>query len=308
MKKLISLIIVASLAFTIQAQDITNTLGTDGKFYVNKEGGTPNYLTLNSDGDHILQVSSSTSAFTINNASGEAAFKFDDQFNVSDIAMIKIGHADENWIGGQFAHLQLQSAATANKFNLVSRGTNNSINGYYARGDASGATNVTDADILLTMNAYGYHNSGHSKAAYIEFVVDGAPSSSVPGKIDFATNSTGGTSAVHMSIKNDGTVNIAKVLDVDGAVNMGLDSGGSTTLNNMHYTYSTQNGATVTLPTAIGIAGRVYIIKLQTTGSATVATTSSQNIDGATTYSLSAEWKYVKVQSNGAAWLIIGQN
>ncbi len=40
MKKLITFIIVASLAITIQAQDITNTLGTDGFFYIESESGT----------------------------------------------------------------------------------------------------------------------------------------------------------------------------------------------------------------------------------------------------------------------------
>ena len=331
MKKLLTFIIAASLALTIQAQDITNTLGTNGNFKVNKNDGTSNLFTLSETDDHILQLSSSTSAFTIKNDAGEAAFEFDDSYNLSDLAMIRIGHAEENWIGGQFSHLQLQSAVTDNKFNLVSRGKNNFINGYYARGDASGPTDVADADVLLTMNAYGY-KSNHVRAAYIEFVVDGTLVSSIPGKIDFATNSSSGTSAVHMSIKSDGTVNIVKVLDVDGAVdfagdldvagtvniatvldvdgavNMGYEMGASITLDDTHYTYATQNSATVTLPTAVGIEGRVYIIKLITTGSATVATTSGQNIDGATTYSLSAEYKYVKVQSTNAAWIIIGQN
>jgi hypothetical protein len=70
----------------------------------------------------------------------------------------------------------------------------------------------------------------------------------------------------------------------------------------------TATGQTITLPTAVGISGREYVIKLTAAGSATVATTSSQTIDGATTYSLSAQYKYVTVQSNGANWVIIGNN
>lgn len=70
----------------------------------------------------------------------------------------------------------------------------------------------------------------------------------------------------------------------------------------------TATGKTITLPTAVGISGRVYTIKLTASGSGTVATTSSQTIDGSTTYSLSAQYKYVNVQSNGANWIIIGQN
>lgn len=70
----------------------------------------------------------------------------------------------------------------------------------------------------------------------------------------------------------------------------------------------TLTGKTITLPTAVGITGREYTIKLTASGSTTVATTSSQTIDGSTTYSLSAQYKYVKVKSNGANWIIVGNN
>ena len=66
---------------------------------------------------------------------------------------------------------------------------------------------------------------------------------------------------------------------------------------------------TATLPSAASHAkGREYIIKNIFSGSATVATTSSQTIDGSTTYSLAAQYKYVHVQSDGTNWVIIGNN
>jgi hypothetical protein len=70
----------------------------------------------------------------------------------------------------------------------------------------------------------------------------------------------------------------------------------------------TATGVTVTLPTAVGVTGKTYTIKLTASGTATVATTSSQNIDGSTTYSLSAQYKYVTVQSNNTKWAVIGNN
>jgi hypothetical protein len=70
----------------------------------------------------------------------------------------------------------------------------------------------------------------------------------------------------------------------------------------------TATGQTMTLPSAIGVSGREYTIKLTASGTGTVATTSSQTIDGSSTYSLSAQYKYVKVKSNGVNWLIIGNN
>ncbi len=69
----------------------------------------------------------------------------------------------------------------------------------------------------------------------------------------------------------------------------------------------TSNADTATLPTAVGITGTIYVIK--TTGVASiVATTSSQTIDGVTTYALTAAKKYVMVISDGANWEIISNN
>ena len=48
----------------------------------------------------------------------------------------------------------------------------------------------------------------------------------------------------------------------------------------------TGNTVTVTLPTAVGVNGQNYVIKNRGTGVVTVATTSSQTIDGANTKSL----------------------
>lgn len=70
----------------------------------------------------------------------------------------------------------------------------------------------------------------------------------------------------------------------------------------------TANTFTVTLPTAVGITGREYVVKNSGAGNITVGTTSSQTIDGATSYSLATQYKYVTVQSTGSNWVIIGGN
>lgn len=72
----------------------------------------------------------------------------------------------------------------------------------------------------------------------------------------------------------------------------------------------TVTAKTATLPTAVGIAGKVYTVKLSAAAvsTGTVATTGGQTIDGAANYALSAHDKYVTVVSDGANWLIIGNN
>lgn len=64
----------------------------------------------------------------------------------------------------------------------------------------------------------------------------------------------------------------------------------------------------VTLPTAVGITGEMYVIKKvdSSANAVTVATTSSQTIDGATTRSLPRQYDAITVQSDGANWIIIG--
>lgn len=65
---------------------------------------------------------------------------------------------------------------------------------------------------------------------------------------------------------------------------------------------------TITLPTAVGNTGKTFTIKEIANSTGTVATTSSQNIDASTTYSLSAQYKYVKVISDGTQWWIVASN
>jgi hypothetical protein len=64
---------------------------------------------------------------------------------------------------------------------------------------------------------------------------------------------------------------------------------------------------TITLPTAVGVAGKVYTVKKidSSANAVTVATTSSQTIDGVTTYSLANQYGGVNVQSDGSNWYII---
>lgn len=71
------------------------------------------------------------------------------------------------------------------------------------------------------------------------------------------------------------------------------------------YTIDCTSGTfTVTLPTAIGSDGKIYNIKNSGTGVITVATTSSQTIDGALTRTL-AQYDNLQIQSTGANWIII---
>jgi hypothetical protein len=71
-----------------------------------------------------------------------------------------------------------------------------------------------------------------------------------------------------------------------------------------HTIECTSGTFTVTLPSAVGNSGRVFVIKNTGAGTITVDGDGSQTIDGSTTQSL-AQWESAKVQSNGSDWILI---
>jgi hypothetical protein len=77
------------------------------------------------------------------------------------------------------------------------------------------------------------------------------------------------------------------------------------TATSLTSTINCTNTITITLPTAVGNSGRFHTIKNSGTGVITIATTSSQTIDGAATQSLLTQWSKITVQSTGANWIII---
>lgn len=151
------------------------------------------------------------------------------------------------------------------------------------------------------------------------------------GAHDFYTKGDFGTGQIMMRIFNGGNVQIATSSVGGGNSDAGfkLDVQGNFKSTGRYTAYVSKTGAytatttdevisadatsaafQITLPTAVNNTGLTYTIKRANSGAnaVTIGTTSSQTIDGSTTYSLSAQYKYVSVVSNGANWLIISNN
>ena len=72
------------------------------------------------------------------------------------------------------------------------------------------------------------------------------------------------------------------------------------------YINCTSGTFTVTLPTAVSIAGQEFIIKNSGTGVITIATTSSQTVDGGASGSVTLnQYDSLSVMSDGANWIIV---
>jgi hypothetical protein len=75
------------------------------------------------------------------------------------------------------------------------------------------------------------------------------------------------------------------------------------------YTIDCTSGTfTVTLPSAVGIAGQIFVIKNSGAGTITITPNGAETIDGGASYSLASQYKYVTLQSNGSGMIVIGNN
>lgn len=110
-----------------------------------------------------------------------------------------------------------------------------------------------------------------------------------------------------------GTTTPTSTLDVRGSLSLNYrtfssSSTAASTDNTLIYTGS--SAATLTLPDASGCAGRMYSIKNNSTASPvpvlTIATSSSQTIDGNSTWLLNDPKELITVVSDGANWNIAG--
>lgn len=77
------------------------------------------------------------------------------------------------------------------------------------------------------------------------------------------------------------------------------------TANANDYTINCTGTFTVTLPTSVGISGRIYIIKNSGVGVITVATTGGETIDGLTTQALPTQYSSLTIQSTGSAYILL---
>lgn len=227
MKKILSLLSILLVTTSLYAQNIENTVGSDGDFIVKKSDGTTLFnLASTTTGIHQLRLASTTAqGFQLLNAAGTPILSFGDVYNVEELSTMIVGaDAGTNWLPNGYNHIQIQSENAQNTLALFSYSNNsvsktNNILAYLDRGAENGSSaTVVDGDEILIIEGFGRTSGGIPRAARIDFEVDGDPSSGhVPGKINFWTSPGGTTDIVNnMTIKGDGTINIAGLYATTG--------------------------------------------------------------------------------------------
>ena len=151
---------------------------------------------------------------------------------------------------------------------------------------ANGATNANTASKLVARDASGNFAAGAITAASMRV----------------STNLGVGTSTAHTAIQVAGPVATAVTTKTAAYTISDTDS--------IVIADATTAAYALTLPSAVGIAGRQYLIKKRdnSANAVTVATTSSQTIDGASSFVLGSQWVFVTVISDGANWIIAATN
>lgn len=109
-----------------------------------------------------------------------------------------------------------------------------------------------------------------------------------------------------------GTLEVMGSVYLDKSVALSVLDSGDTgpTLTEAHSIVSaapTSTGRAVTLPTAIGISGRVYVVQKRNSAQSTIITPfGAQTISSAATYTLHNLGEYLVIVSDGANWQVIG--
>jgi hypothetical protein len=237
--------------------------------------------------------------------------------------------------------------ATAPEKLLVNAGTTTSYNAVVARGNVnnyfqlninnqnSGANASSDVvatadngnestnyvDLGINSSGYTAGTFGNADDAYLyttgnNFVMGTAN----PGmSLIFLTGGTSEATNQRMVITGAGNVGINNTapnstLQVTGSMAMSVTTKtANATVAAIDFTTlcnNTTTPITITLPSAAGIGGRMYIIKKVSAAgnNVTIVCNGTQTIDGNATYTLVNQYSSVMIQSDGANWGVIAQN
>lgn len=294
------------------------------------------WYTLWNSGQSSYSFNTSNSrAFNINITSGFATMDFRNAgarrfymgYNTStSIATIGVATGSS---GSEVENAAINISSTGNiginttnlgrKFNLAD--TSTAI--YTSSGSISQPVGIIGGIInTSTVNgslaALGFsptNSSGTGQTAYI-----GAASNNggtgFSSDIVLGVRTAGATYAERMRIAFNGNMGVntaspTSTLHIAGsfAANIATITGNTTLDGTYHTVLCNNTGAniTVTLPAAATCAGRFYFIKKIASGAFTVTVqgNGAENIDGANTNVISAQWNSITIQSNGTQWYVL---
>lgn len=188
-------------------------------------------------------------------------------------------------------------------------------NANYYPGYSSWLTQFSQADQVILMNAALATSdttgrcfavfAGTETASRVLFHSNGvvAFGSGSASRDTYLSRST--TSTFKIAGSFDGTTTKGN-LNITGGIQLGYiaKSANYTAVASDYVIECTANSFTITLPTAVGIQGKVYNIKNTGTGVITIDANSTETIDGELTQTIN-QWDNIEIMSNNANWIIL---
>lgn len=223
-------------------------------------------------------------------------------YNVTDTASA----SNSNYFNFQSGGSDRLTFTNAGQFTIVRHGLTNSGVGLNLRKrgnsvSADGA--VANSSVIANIVHSGWDGTAFQTGGMIQAVVEGdwsganrgmsyqfqvTPTGSTANLIAFNIN--GGVAGITFSISHRQPI-VAKVADY--------------TITNLDHTINCTAGTfTVTLPTSVGITGRIHVIKNSGVGTITLDGNGAQTIDSLATQPI-VSGASITVQSDGANWIII---
>lgn len=153
----------------------------------------------------------------------------------------------------------------------------------------------------------------YADEAAISIATTGSGGSADNRLIDASQDGTRVFSVRKDGVITDGTIDAGQVTGLSEAIAAAGGSGGALAFRSVTADSSVTTDdqfiaadgtLTLTLPTAIGNTGRVFIVKNVGTGAVTITGTSAQTIDGQTSMVLTGQYSALNLVSNGSDWYI----
>jgi hypothetical protein len=179
--------------------------------------------------------------------------------------------------------------------NYVDMGINSS--GYAVGGILGGPDNVY---LYSSANDFIIGNSAAAKD--LVFFTGGTATTNERFRITSAGSIGIGTSTPNSTFQANGSVSLPVATEAANYTVLATD-----------YTILCNNSAgaiTISLPTASGIGGRVYVIKKTSAAGndAIISASGAETIDGSTTYTISSQYSGIMIQSDGIGWWVLSKN
>lgn len=225
-------------------------------------------------------------------------------------------------------------------------GTHNVASGYLSMNEnTTGYQNAAYGSFALNSNISGYLNTAVGYTALTNTTLSNGNTALGANAGDYFLNNGDNntfigynTSALVGALNNTTTIGYNAKVSIDNAMVLGATGSDAVTVgigttaphSRMHVNGSlataiiAKNSAytagiddqvitvtgitTITLPSAAGIAGRIYTIKrMDALNATTIATTGIETIDGAATLNINSQYAGITVISDGGNWVIIGR-